>query len=928
MDSFLLKYLRTGKAFVLIGSGPSNQMGYPSWSQLAKSALEIVRVEAESKYQLNAATAFDRQQYAEVFEIAKAGLGYRRLLDHLLPQLNTNKSSRIYELLARWPIPVYLTTNYDDEIQKALSSQNATSYVTYSNSKDHMSLLSPTLSGAIFKLHGDLRSAEGLILTSSDYMAIHQDEEWSYWRSKLLSIFQSVPMVIIGHSLTDANIRHVLTAAEEASGVHQPVCWIAPDITIGESLEYLEHLRVRVIRYDNKDGSHANLLRLLESIDQFVFARTEIRIREEISQTVESAKEYSAASPGFYVFTRLAAQPNFELLRLEAMCGAILSVVPMLKERGTFSLEEALTLAGWPKGSPIPPAFADGIISTAKKKGVLSEAGALLSLGTSAEELAADAAKLYRHGKTRFKEGLVLRIRRSYSEFSSEQAESLADDIESSLIAFFRNAGLGLATTLLARSQGSGRETMPLSITRFLNEASAQYEDLQRRQAFSTISVEIFAQAEDSDREYLGKISQGFFAFHALGLLGEAASERLKNAKDTVWIVDSSIQIILLALAAPSNSTLRKAFDHMRGIGVRFFSTEKLFRETWEHYFFADKTVDIRGVNSQQIMDAARGQAPYRKTNEFLQGFINWRAAGNPADWAQYNRRAFAKAAPKYEDLKKALKSVGIEVVPLDRWPGYSAEAIKEYVAMREAILNRWKEKLHQSAKEDNEIYADFFEKADPEAEAILIVKKEREGEFYILSAKGIQSSAYFISQTSMLNYIFLEEAITWQPEAFLRFATTLTSASDPEAAKTAFDVLLVSFMQAGLNLMEEETLSKVFGGIIDEASLSLKDISESYKSTIENKYGESPQSVLKRLPASYRPLGAVQLAEEVARGEAAKAEKAKKEAEFEKRRADLAEKKLQKYSAIEQEIAKKRRERKIKSRKKRKKTRKSKQSK
>ena len=74
---------------------------------------------------------------------------------------------------------------------------------------------------------------------------------------------------------------------------------------------------------------------------------------------------------------------------------------------------------------------------------------------------------------------------------------------------------------------------------------------------------------------------------------------------------------------------------------------------------------------------------------------------------------------------------------------------------------------------------ADLYKKAKPEAEALIIVLRERSGDFYILSQPEHQSPAWFISHTSMLNALVTSASrITWQPEAFLRFAATVYPAT------------------------------------------------------------------------------------------------------------------------------------------------------
>ena len=264
MDTILVNYLRSGEAWVLVGSGPSIEMGYPSWPDLAAEAIHLMKIEGTPGPLHSAEISLSKADYPAVFDIAKSSLGAPRLLEGLRSILKPARAGRIYDLLAKWPVPVYLTTNFDDELQRSLAAIGE-SYVPYTNSSDHLSLLEPGLSGAIFKLHGDLRSEQGLVLGASDYSAVLNDETWLPWRTKLIAVFQLNPVIVVGLSLNDLNIRHVLHAAQQGASVHRPVCWLAPDIPLEQSREYLEKYRIRVVSYDNRDGSHQNLSRLIEN---------------------------------------------------------------------------------------------------------------------------------------------------------------------------------------------------------------------------------------------------------------------------------------------------------------------------------------------------------------------------------------------------------------------------------------------------------------------------------------------------------------------------------------------------------------------------------------------------------------------------------------------------------------------------------------
>jgi SIR2-like domain len=585
MDGFLIDYLKSGQAWVLVGSGPSIAMGYPSWRELALVALESVKLDKGSSGLGSAEAAMKRNDFPFVFEECKKILGGPRLTQALQDRLTARNQSQIYKLIARWPVQVYLTTNYDDEIQRQLVELNE-AYVIYSNSEDHMGHLLPSLRGAIFKLHGDLRSETGLILTTSQYREITSSVQWNYWRTKMISVFQMNRVVVIGHSLSDSNIKHVLAAAKQGAGVHQPICWLAPDVSTSQGREYLEKYRIRVISYDNRDGEHRNLNHLIETISEFVPPRQTIRIQEQIARSYQSPLGNNAAAPGFFVFNKLVLQNDHDQKRLDVVLAIIQSALPLLASMEPFTLDKILEIAGWPKDAPLATPFAETVCRRAVDLGLLAPSAGKFRVGDKADSLAAGNRQDFEHLRERFKSSLQLRLRKHYPALDGEEATKIASDIEASLTGYFKEGGLTLATTLFSKRQRRS-QAVPSSIIKFINEASARYDDLLRRQAFSTVSIEAFVGAESAEREYLGRISQGFFAFHSLGVFGEVAIERLKEAKKTVWLIDSSAQISALALAASTNSAFADSFSRLKTAGVRLFTTEKLFDETCEHLRFA-----------------------------------------------------------------------------------------------------------------------------------------------------------------------------------------------------------------------------------------------------------------------------------------------------------------------------------------------------
>ena len=693
-----------------------------------------------------------------------------------------------------------------------------------------------------------------------------------------------IPIIVVGHSLTDPHVKHVLKAAREGAKVVQPVCWIAPDVSMDTRREYLENYRIRVISYDNQGGSHRNLVHLVNSISDFVPPRVSIRITKSLAQVSASPLGKNAAAPGFFVFNKLAAQTNFDEKRVEVVAAAISSALPQLQQADPFTLIEALDLVGWPPSLPMPVGLQQTVGQKLIEDGVLLAAGDRFTIAPGAVAVAAQEKDQFDHLRNQFNQSLQLRLRKKFPTLDNDKVTEVARDIEDALTGFFREFGLTLASTLSTTATRRS-VTVPASVVPFINEASARYSDYLRRQAFSTISLDAFVRSNNSERNYLGRISQGFFAFHLLGVFGDAAAERVEHAKETVWLVDSSAQIPAVAVGSPANEAFRSAFNFVRKLGIRLFSTERLFDETREHLWFADRIIQKYGASSLDIIAAAEGHTPYRKANEFLKGFIAWQAAGNPTDWSSY-MYAIGGHYDIKDTLISALKGVGIEVVALSDWPGFVQEDHAETGAITEEVVTVYGDQYDQQN--------DFYKKAKPEAEALFIVRNERDGKYHMVSGKGVLSPAWFISETSILNSVNNDQRITWAPEAFIRFASTLGATSDQESADRAFDMLLWSIAQTGVCVLDDRAALRVFGGVIDQARLTVTEQRAAYDNVLGDKYGEPIKSVLDRVPKLQQPLAVLQLANERLVLETERRSQAQATAYEAEKRAKVAEGKLQ----------------------------------
>jgi hypothetical protein len=620
----------------------------------------------------------------------------------------------------------------------------------------------------------------------------------------------------------------------------------------------LEKYRIRVISYPSTPD-HRGLLNLVRTASQFVIPREGVRIRQSIAEVVQTGRKGNPAATAVYVFNRIAPHMDLNDLQAEVAIAAVESVLPELRARPNFSIEDAFDAVGWPVQGR-----SDALLNRAEravvKKGLVRRSPEGLAVNTKSN--AADQhRKAFDHLRARFLRATELRVRRDCPWIDDSTARQIASDIDASLIGFFKQGGLTLATVLFASGRAR-KPTVPASVIEFVAEASAQYEELACRQGFWIGAVGAFVDAGRAEREYLGRIAQGFFAFHAAGVFGDAAIERAKNAKKTVWLVDSSLQIPALALGSPSNSAYVDAFRRLKAHDVRIFTTAKLFNETRAHLGFAQTVVRRFGADSNNALAAAIGDVPYRKQNLFLQGYFAWQESGNPGGWESYLHAAIGAREPDSRAVDEALRSLGVEVVDFQDWPGFANMDFVASDEFTEKIKGIMRRSRLVGDSEDVSFEQWLSEKIPPEAEAAVIVLRERAGSYAILSPGPTPS--WFISATSVVNALRETTQVTWQPEAFLAFVGTLVGSGAKMSYDHAFELVVSAISRLGFSPVPEATIEAVFGTVTDQAIIEVTDQHEAMTAILGDKYSEKPEDVLRRLPPSRRMIAAIQLSNEL----------------------------------------------------------------
>lgn len=149
--------------------------------------------------------------FRRVCQHAEALLG-RRGLERLMTELlaDAEGPSPLLMLLAKMPFSVWLTTNYDTMIERALISTNqATPFVFRQPFNELRFAIARDLAAAVVKLHGDLEESSSLIMTEDDFIEFILNTEGMNVRS-LRSYLQETALLLLGWNYRSLENRLIL----------------------------------------------------------------------------------------------------------------------------------------------------------------------------------------------------------------------------------------------------------------------------------------------------------------------------------------------------------------------------------------------------------------------------------------------------------------------------------------------------------------------------------------------------------------------------------------------------------------------------------------------------------------------------------------------------------------------------------------------
>jgi hypothetical protein len=195
---------------LFIGSGLSSQAGYPGWSALITTLVDAAKQSPNARtggidqYEV-------KKDYFTLAEFARSALGPAQFTAVIREQLGKAvKPTEAHRVISTTDYRGLITTNYDRLLETTITQFRQWTPNTFT--ADSISSLAAALYNPeffIFKLHGDIGSAESIVLTSRDYDRLILRNPHA--RSFLQAVFLNYTVLFIGYSLGDPDFQLILS---------------------------------------------------------------------------------------------------------------------------------------------------------------------------------------------------------------------------------------------------------------------------------------------------------------------------------------------------------------------------------------------------------------------------------------------------------------------------------------------------------------------------------------------------------------------------------------------------------------------------------------------------------------------------------------------------------------------------------------------
>ena len=201
INAFIEKYvkeIKNNNAAFFAGAGFSKESGYVDWKMLLEPIASDLGLEVKKEHDLVALAQYCCNKYQNRGKIN----------DIFFEEFSKQKEpTQNHKILARLPISVIWTTNYDDLIEKAFHDEKK--IIDVKSRNEHLSNTLVNRECILYKMHGDKSNPNDAILIKDDYERYYKDHK--QFMSALTGDLISKTFLFVGFSFQDPNLDYILS---------------------------------------------------------------------------------------------------------------------------------------------------------------------------------------------------------------------------------------------------------------------------------------------------------------------------------------------------------------------------------------------------------------------------------------------------------------------------------------------------------------------------------------------------------------------------------------------------------------------------------------------------------------------------------------------------------------------------------------------
>ncbi len=820
----LIGLLNSGRCIAIVGSGPSSEMGYPSWSRLAEQCLADARANGVNLDE----PLFDRLTKAvdllNVFKYLEIAVTRQTLVSciqsHLVP---TQSEGKAYKMLANWPFRFYMTTNWDTEIQSHLSRVGQ-HFTEVSNSSTEITQITDETTKQIVKLHGVYSDINSLVITEDDYQSFKTSDQRRYFRETLKSVLRTLPSIVIGHSLTDPDMQAVLEAAKTIAPGHRPVYMIVGDPQREEIDSYRSRYNIQLIGY-KKEPTYTAFYKLLHQIGNFVIPRASTALRT-IDPPEQQEIDVATSLLVFNSLSKTLESPHLldRLIRPQ--------ILQQLNKSVSVLNNSAFVPLLIPETLRTLPAIAERVDVTLE---TLSSENLIAGSDTVGWQLTAEGNDFVSSAfnTQRFEDDQVygaLQGQLGTVGVSAGDCEKAVQSLKTAILSVFCKRGIAAASLVFR-----GQKFEPVDMAELFEAVTTSIswsESFALREAYIDFAVRLFSMPTDEERRYLARISQGLFAVHLFGIDPVAVDARVQVFKSTSWFLDSNVLIHLLASGSTQHEMAASLCAKSKRLAIPLYASNGVVEESFNSLEWATRMcAPLTAQEEMQFIYQVYNEDGYRP-NPFIYGFVKSFQKLGVKRFEQYRRQL---AITDLSSVVSKLADQGVTTVGVDSLPSDDIQR-KKFSHYKNSILS-------ERERRGTSRGGDF--QATVEAELLCLILAERSKKTPAETSAGSNLEyAYFVSTSRLLDQMFGSQfgTITWLPDVLFKHLS-FASPSD-EDSESLIESIGDELAELGITLVDQEAYRQYFDPLISSTRMSFTQERDKYVEALKDESGVSAEDL------------------------------------------------------------------------------------